>query len=56
MVNTCKGKCTRIEGAKIGSRGPRDNQKRCRLCSYRIKTDELRCPCCKSIYRIKVRH
>ena len=55
MVNFCKGTCVRIEGAKISSRGTREGQKRCKLCEYRIKTDELRCPCCRSIYRINVR-
>jgi hypothetical protein len=52
--HTCKERCRHFKGYIKGSRHYMKNGNRwCSLCNYQIKTNDLRCWCCGSIFRIK---
>lgn len=64
----CKGHCRLLEntkhtmsgfgaGLQVYERkyGVEKRIKRCTTCEYFIFTDEIACPCCKKIYRIKAK-
>lgn len=53
MSCRCKGKCSK-EKESNGGRGIfEDGNKMCSVCMVYIKTNELRCYCCKSKLRTK---
>lgn len=49
MTNECKNKCEHYLKVAKNLQTPK---KYCKLCSYNIITDDLRCGCCKTIYRV----
>jgi hypothetical protein len=56
MVASCRGICIRYEVAIIAS-APKysTGHKRCNFCSIFLKTNSLRCPCCRLVLRTKSR-
>jgi hydrogenase nickel incorporation protein HypA/HybF len=56
MGRTCRGICIYSKGVPM-SNGKRyeNGQKRCSYCGLFLETSEVRCPCCKTILRVKSR-
>jgi len=60
----CQGICKKLKNVRstgvIGGRNKggrnRIGEKRCIVCEIKIKTDELRCPCCKHVLRVRTIH
>lgn len=62
MPRVCLNICETLKGVLHTStnsggakKGYKDNWKRCAFCEYNINTNELRCKCCKGIFRTKTR-
>lgn len=57
MTAYCKGIC---QFHRIEIHQPKDKykkgQKRCTYCGIFLETQDIRCPCCKSILRTRSRH
>lgn len=49
MVQYCKNICEHYNKVAKNLQTPK---KYCRMCSYNIITNDLRCGCCKSVYRV----
>ena len=56
MGASCKGICLEFEPTRIpNARKYQEGLKRCSWCDIWFKTEEIRCPCCRMILRVKAR-
>ena len=55
MPCECKGTCSAFENIfkKPGVKGYTEGRKRCKRCGYSMKTEELRCSCCRGLFKTK---
>lgn len=55
MPCECKGLCDTFKNTykKPGVVGYKEGRKRCKRCSYSMKTELLRCKCCKGLFKTK---
>ena len=57
MATSCKGICEMFKGDDTSMRLKyQEGQKCCSYCEIFLKVIGLRCPCCKTILRIKARN
>lgn len=57
MGQTCIGLCERLKSPPARNNARyKLGQKRCSLCAHYFSTEEVRCPCCKTILRSKSRN
>ena len=53
MPYKCKGKCDNEKSGNGGRGALKDGRKMCSMCHKYIKTEVLRCYCCKAKFRVK---
>ncbi|WP_100183330.1 hypothetical protein [Candidatus Nitrosotenuis aquarius] len=53
----CRGYCKTKYKECLGEFSLKYNgQKRCGICDVYLKTQEIKCPCCKSVLHVRPRH
>lgn len=64
MVTICNGNCAMFKdiifteggvGGHYSKFALKNGGKRCQRCSYNIVTNDLRCKCCKGLFKVKTR-
>ena len=53
MSQHCKGLCDKDKRFKVSSPYCHTHGKYCSVCTKKVKTNEIRCPCCRTVLRVR---